>query len=266
MQDRFGRNITYLRISVTDRCNLRCVYCMPPEGIPLVHHRNILSFDEIESFTRYAISQGVNKVRLTGGEPLVRKGICSLISQLSAIEGLDDLALTTNAILLSEMAPDLRVAGLDRLNISLDTMNPDRYRELTRGGDIKKVFEGITAAKKAGFKVIKLNCVLLPETTEEDRKALSDYALEQGLKLRYIHKMNLAGGEFHIVEGGSGGDCIHCNRLRLTATGELKPCLFSDLGYNIRELGNERAFALAVGNKPEKGTANTKNSFYNIGG
>lgn len=266
MFDSYQRRINYLRISVTDRCNLRCVYCMPSEGIKLLSHEDILSYDEIVSFVGYAVSQGIDKVRITGGEPLVRKGICSLIKSLSQIEGLEDLALTTNGILLSEMAVPLKEAGLKRINISLDTLNPERYSLLTRGGSLQSVMNGIAAARRAGFSTIKLNCVLMDDTSEIDKLSLEKFSKAEGLKLRYIHRMNLAEGVFSVVEGGNGGDCPRCNRLRLTATGDLKPCLFSDLSYNIRELGFEKAFSLAVKNKPEKGIANTQNAFYNIGG
>lgn len=266
MKDSFNRTINYLRISVTDRCNLRCVYCMPEEGIPLVQHDDILSYDEIIAFVKFAVSKGIDKVRITGGEPLVRKGICSLIKELSEIKGLDDLSLTTNGILLHDMAAPLKVAGLKRINISLDTLNPDRYAELTRGGSLQTVLNGIAAAKKAGFFPIKLNCVLMDDTSIIDRLSLEKFAKAEGLKLRYIHRMNLASGVFSMVEGGAGGDCPHCNRLRLTSTGDLKPCLFSNISYNIRTLGFEEALRLAVENKPEKGKSNTMNSFYNIGG
>ena len=148
MYDPLKRAITYLRISVTDRCNLRCTYCMPEEGIPLVDHSEILTFNEIEEFTRVAVSNGVNKVRITGGEPLVRKGITELVRRLASIEGITDLSMTTNGQLLSQFAEELAKAGLMRINISLDTADPDRYREITRGGDINKVFDGIEAAKR----------------------------------------------------------------------------------------------------------------------
>ena len=130
LTDSFGRTIHYLRISVTDRCNLRCVYCMPAAGVPLIPHEDMLSFEDIVSFTRYAVSRGIRKVRLTGGEPLVRKGITSLVRSLAAVDGLEDLAMTTNGILLAEMAKELKEAGLHRLNISLDTLSPTHTKNL----------------------------------------------------------------------------------------------------------------------------------------
>ncbi len=262
MTDSFGRTINYLRVSVTDRCNLRCIYCMPPEGIPLLHHSDILTYDQIEDFARYAVKCGINKIRLTGGEPLVRKGISTLVSQLAAIKGIEDLSMTTNGQLLGPMAKELREAGLHRLNISLDTVDPERYTRLSRGGNLQLVFDGIQAAKAAGFgkkgSPIKINCVLLPDTDEQEKNTLKTYAQSNDLELRFIHCMDLAAGTFSRVEGGEGGDCARCNRLRLTATGILKPCLFNELGYDIRLIGAEKALDLALQNKPPKGLYNTQ--------
>lgn len=265
MFDRFSRSINYLRISVTDRCNLRCTYCMPEDGIKLIDHSDILSFEEITDFTRLAVQNGITKVRLTGGEPLVRKGIVELVSMLSAINGLDDISMTTNGILLSEYAADLKKAGLNRINISLDTVNPDNYCQITRNGDLAKVLEGIEAANQVGLQPIKINCVLLGQPDDETIQ-LRQFCEERGLKLRFIHQMNLKTGEFSSVEGGEGGNCSKCNRVRLLANGDIKPCLFSDLAYNIRELGSEQALNLALGNKPKSGTYNKSGEFYNIGG
>lgn len=270
LTDSFGRTIHYLRISVTDRCNLRCVYCMPAAGVPLIPHEDMLSFEDIVSFTRYAVSRGIRKVRLTGGEPLVRKGITSLVRSLAAVDGLEDLAMTTNGILLAEMAKELKEAGLHRLNISLDTLSPHTYKELTRGGDVNRVLRGIRAAREAGFggqdSPLKLNCVLLPHTAQEDVAALRTFSREEGLELRLIHYMDLQHGTFTKVEGGDGGDCTRCNRLRLTSTGILKPCLFNNLGYDIRKLGYEKALEAALQNKPKRGTSNTCDFFSYIGG
>ena len=265
MFDRFSRSINYLRISVTDRCNLRCSYCMPEDGIRLLDHSDILSFEEITDFTRLSVQNGITKVRLTGGEPLVRKGIVELVSMLSAINGLEDISMTTNGILLSEYAADLKKAGLNRINISLDTVNPDNYCQITRNGDLAKVLEGIDAAHQVGLQPIKINCVLLGQPDDETIQ-LRKFCEERGLKLRFIHQMNLKTGEFSNVEGGEGGNCSKCNRVRLLANGDIKPCLFSDLAYNIRELGSEQALNLALGNKPKSGTYNQSGEFYNIGG
>lgn len=265
MFDRYNRLINYLRISVTDRCNLRCTYCMPEEGIRLLDHPDILSFEEITDFTRKAVANGISKVRLTGGEPLVRKGIVELVAMLAGIDGLEDLSMTTNGILLHKFAPELKKAGLNRVNISLDTVNSDNYCQNTRNGDLTKVLKGIDAAGKAGLEPIKINCVLLGQPDDETRE-LKQFCDDRGLKLRFIHQMNLKTGEFSNVEGGEGGNCSKCNRVRLLANGDIKPCLFSDLAYNIRELGHQEALDLALGNKPQSGTYNKSGEFYNIGG
>jgi len=265
MFDRFNRPINYLRISVTDRCNLRCTYCMPEEGIRLLDHSDILSFEEISEFAKLAVANGITKVRLTGGEPLVRKGIVELVSILAKIDGLEDLSMTTNGILLPKYADDLKRAGLNRINISLDTVNPDNYCKITRDGDLNLALEGIEAAQKAGLEPIKVNCVLLGQPDEETKK-LKLFCESNGLKLRFIHQMNLKTGEFSTVEGGEGGNCSKCNRVRLLANGDIKPCLFSDLAYNIRKLGNQEALNMALSNKPKSGTYNKSGEFYNIGG
>jgi len=254
-----------LRISVTDRCNLRCTYCIPEEGIVLLDHSAILSFEEIADFTRMAVANGISKVRLTGGEPLVRKGIVELVKMLSKIDGLEDLSMTTNGILLPDFASDLKKAGLNRINISMDTVNPDNYCQITRNGELEKVMEGIEAARQAGLEPIKINCVLLGQPDEETAK-LKQFCEDRGLRLRFIHQMNLKTGEFSTVEGGEGGNCSKCNRVRLLANGDIKPCLFSDLAYNIRKLGHQEALDLALGNKPRSGTYNKSGEFYNIGG
>lgn len=270
MKDTFGRTIDYLRISVTDRCNLRCVYCMPREGVPFIPHGQMLTYEDIVSFTRFAVSRGIRKVRLTGGEPLVRKGIADLVRSLAALPGIQDLGMTTNGLLLEEMAAPLKEAGLHRLNVSLDTLDPQRYERLTRGGSLKKVLQGIQAAKKAGFGTadapIKLNCVKMPDTTQAQLDRLRDFARQEGLELRLIHLMDLEEGTFSKVEGGEGGHCAQCNRLRLTSTGILKPCLFNNLGYDIRQLGYEKALDAALKNKPLAGTHNTMDSFSYMGG
>ena len=265
MFDRFNRPINYLRISVTDRCNLRCTYCMPEEGIQNLDHSEILSFEEITEFTRLAVANGITKLRLTGGEPLVRKGIVDLVARLAAIEGLEDLSMTTNGTLLSKFAVELKKAGLKRVNISLDSVNSESYCQITRNGNLADVFEGIDAARNAGFHPIKINCVLLGQPTNETQQ-LKAFCEERNLKLRFIHQMNLKTGEFSTVEGGEGGNCIKCNRVRLLANGDIKPCLFSDFAYNIRKLGSLEALNLALGNKPKAGTYNKSGEFYNIGG
>ena len=266
MLDKFKRRINYLRISVTDRCNLRCVYCMPEEGIKLIDHSEILSFEEITEFTRYAVEMGINKVRITGGEPLARRGVVNLVKMLSEIKGIEDLSMTTNAILLKKYAAGLKEAGLMRVNISLDTIDPENYRVITRGGNIKDVFSGIEAALEAGLSPIKINCVIKKSIDEPEAMAVQKYCDEKGLTARFIYEMDIEKGEFGIVHGGSGGDCANCNRLRLTSNGFLKPCLFSDISVNIRKTDYREAVKIALAQKPECGISSMSNKFYNVGG
>ena len=266
MLDRFNRNLNYLRISVTDRCNLRCTYCMPEEGIKLFRHKDILSFDEIAGFTKAAVANGVTKVRITGGEPLVRKGVTTLVGMISNIKGIEDLSMTTNGTLLKHFARELSEAGLQRVNISLDTVNPEKFRAITRSGNINDVFEGINAAKNAGLLPVKINCVIKKSKEEEEAKAVSVFCKENDLEIRYIPQMDLVNGHYDVVEGGTGGNCSLCNRLRLASNGKLKPCLFSNIEFDIRELGFENAIRMAAERKPECGLINETDAFYNIGG
>jgi GTP 3',8-cyclase len=246
MFDSYNRRINYLRISVTDRCNLRCTYCMPAEGIPLIQHSDILSFEEIMEVVNAALSLGVDKIRITGGEPLVRKGIVNLVQMIASKPGVQDLGMTTNGQLLEKFAQPLKDAGLHRVNVSLDTMNPERYRQVTRGGNIENVLKGIEASKKAGLSPVKINCVIVKSPDEPDALEVAEYGKKLGLQVRFIRQMDLEKGEFYIVDGGSGGDCSTCNRLRLTANGMVKPCLFNDMEYNVREHGAYKALQLLL--------------------
>ena len=266
MFDSYNRRINYLRISVTDRCNLRCTYCMPAEGIPLMQHGDILSFEEIMKVVDAALILGVDKVRITGGEPLVRKGIVYLIEMIASKPGIQDLGMTTNGQLLEKFAQPLKDAGLHRINVSLDTLNPEKYRLITRGGEIGNVLKGIEASVKAGLSPVKINCVIVKSASEPDAFEVAEYGKKNGLQVRFIRQMDLEKGEFYIVDGGSGGDCSTCNRLRLTANGMIKPCLFNDMEYNVREHGAAEALKMALGNKPSCGTVNRHGEFYNIGG
>ena len=266
MYDRYNRKINYLRISVTDRCNLRCEYCMPPEGVPLLKHDDILSFDEILEIVKLVVPMGIDKIRITGGEPLVRKGIVDLIAMISRVSGIRDLSITTNAILLDQLAGPLKAAGLHRVNVSMDSTDPEKYAAITRGGDVNKVFAGIEKAKKVGLRPIKLNCVIRKSLDEPDALLVKKYAVDNGLQVRFIHEMDMETGYFMPVIGGEGGDCEHCNRLRLTSDGFVKPCLFSPKAYSVRELGPAEAIKKALDNKPKCGGINPNGSFYNIGG
>jgi len=266
MLDSYKRDINYLRISVTDRCNLRCIYCMPPEGIPSISHSDIISFEDIITTVKQAVKRGVNKIKLTGGEPLVRKGIVDLVKMIAEIPGIEDFGLTTNGTLLANFASDLKKAGLHRINISLDTLDAEKYKQITRGGDLSKVLEGIIEAQKVGFDTIKINCVILESSTEPDAVAVADFAQKNKLQVRFIHKMNLETGYFKQVEGGDGGNCKKCNRLRITSNGNIQPCLFSESSFSIYTNGIDQAFNLALANKPKMGSLNKKGQFYNIGG
>lgn len=266
MYDRFNRHINYLRISVTDRCNLRCQYCMPFDGVKLMNHKNILSFEEITEVVRVAVSQGIDKFRITGGEPLVRKDIVTLVSQMASVPGVNDLSMTTNGIFLEEFAQPLKDAGLHRVNISLDTLDPIKFSQITRGGDMNRVLRGIKAAQESGLEPVKINCVVYKSSNEEDAREVREFGRMNNLQVRFIKQMNLETGEFSIVEGGTGGNCSICNRLRMTANGMVKPCLFDEQEFSVRELGAEQALLAALNCKPLNGCHNRKGSFYNIGG
>lgn len=264
MYDRFGRQITYLRISVTDRCNLSCSYCKTTH-VQYLPQSLILSFEEIQDVVRIGAQLGITKIRLTGGEPLLRKDITQLIRMVKNVPAIEDLGLTTNGIFLTSMAQQLYDAGLRRLNISLDTLDREEFRRLTGSASLDDVLTGIQVARKVGFHPIKINAVLWSDD-ETKKQMLRRFCNENNLELRFIRMMDLEKGIFSIVEGGQGGNCAQCNRLRLTADGYLKPCLFSDIGFSIREWGIEKAFRLAIQYKPEKGTFCLTHKFYNIGG
>ena len=189
MIDKHSRKISYLRVSVTDLCNLRCIYCMPPGGSELSRKEEILSLEEILKLIKHGVSLGVNKIRITGGEPLVRKGIISLVKHITEIKGIDDIAMTTNGVFLKEFATELKSSGLSRLNISLDTMRKDRFAEITRGGNIAVVFEGVEAVLKAGFKGTKLNAVIMRGDNDDEIHDFVRYIMERDIELRFIELM-----------------------------------------------------------------------------
>jgi cyclic pyranopterin phosphate synthase len=239
---------------------------MPADGISLLKKESMLTFEEIISVVKSAVSMGIDKLRITGGEPLVRKGIVDLVSMLGDIKGIKDMAMTTNGVLLGSFAADLKKAGLQRVNISLDTLDPIKYRIITRGGDINKVLSGIRAALAAELYPVKLNCVVSKSSAENDAEKIREFAFRMGLQVRFIRQMDLETGDFSIVEGGEGGNCRICNRLRLTADGMVKPCLFSEQEFSVRQLGAEQALLGALNAKPLKGCMNRTGSFYGIGG
>ncbi len=281
--DGFGRKHDSLRISVTDRCNIRCFYCMPAEGVRFKPQREILTFEEIERLARVAAGLGVRKIRLTGGEPLLRSDLPTLVAKLAETPGLTDLALTTNGILLADQAGALKAAGLERLNISLDAMREEVFQQISRREGLSRVFAGIFAAIEAGFERIRLNAVSIRGLTEGEIVPLAEFARRHGLELRFIEYMPLdaEGGwsagqvltgeevrrtierevgrlvaverdhpsqpasDFAYVDGGgrvgfinpvSDSFCQACNRLRLTAEGQLRNCLFSTVEWDARRL------------------------------
>jgi len=192
--DPFGRRHTDLRVSVTDRCNLRCFYCMPPQGVvPFRPHEDILRFEEIQRLVRVAAGLGIRQVRLTGGEPLVRRGICRLVALVAGVEGIDDVAMTTNGVLLSRFAEPLKEAGLHRLNVSLDTLDRSGFRQITRHDELPRVLAGIDAARSAGFRRIKLNALAIRGQTEQQIVPLAEFARTRGLQLRFIEFMPMDG-------------------------------------------------------------------------
>ncbi len=221
LSDSFHRPINYLRISVTDRCNLRCVYCMPAEGISLMSHKDILTYEEIHTVARAAVGLGINKIRLTGGEPLVRSGLPELIKMLAQIEGIDDISLTTNGTLLSRYAGELKDAGLRRVNVSLDTLKPDRFKQITRLGDnLGEVLEGIEVAKAVGLNPVKLNMVVMAGINDDELLDFASKTVAEGWHVRFIELMPVAGND-------TTPQFVSANEMmkRLEPLGELTPCL-----------------------------------------
>ncbi len=279
MQDRFGRKIDYMRISVTDRCNLRCVYCMPKQGVESIAHDEILSYEEIVRVVRTAASLGIEKIKITGGEPLVRKGVASLVRMVKAIPGIRAVTMTTNGVLFAQYGEELAGAGLDGVNFSLDSLDKQMFESLTRFDALESVTEGIRLALRLGLKT-KLNCVPMQTQQSSDRLNIAALARDNPLDVRFIEMMPIGlGRDFETVINddimqelanafgqpirsnvihGSGpavyydfpgfrgsigfisalshSFCSSCNRIRLTADGELKPCLCYQDGLALKPL------------------------------
>ncbi|RJP28345.1 MAG: GTP 3',8-cyclase MoaA [Actinobacteria bacterium] len=279
MIDPYSRQIDYLRLAVTDRCNLRCVYCMPPEGVPHLRHEDILTYEEIVRFLRIAVQAGISKVRLTGGEPLVRKDLDYLIREISALRPDVDISLTTNGILLAQQAEGLAAAGLKRVNVSIDSLDPDTYRRITRTGDLAKALAGVEAALDAGLEPVKINVVVL-EHLYDELEGFADLIRRLPVHVRFIEYMSPCGvfdssyyvsaeevknrlaafgklesseppvgagparyfslpgtrGKMGFISPVSSHFCPECNRLRLTADGKMRPCLFSQDEDDMREI------------------------------
>jgi cyclic pyranopterin phosphate synthase len=268
MLDGFNREIVYLRVSVTDRCDHRCVYCMPENGVVLKKHGEILSYEQIEAIVVEAVGLGIVKVRLTGGEPLLRRGIVDLVGRLSGIRGLNELCMTTNGARLTEMAVDLKRHGLDRINISIDSLDRLKYREITRGGDLDAVIAGVDAAIAAGFAPIKINMVIFADTTDEEIESMRAFCGVKKLQLQKIMQFSLydrndLSRHFHVERPPK---CGECNRLRLTADGFLKPCLFSEDEVGVDFSDIRGSIQRAVGMKPESGSSCRSRSMSQIGG
>lgn len=297
MRDNYGRNINYLRISVTDRCNLRCVYCMPEEGVKSLSHDEILRFEDTIKIVKAAATLGINKIRYTGGEPLVMKDIDKLIYETSKVQGIDDIAITTNGILLSDMAEDLKKAGLKRVNISLDTLDKDKFKSITRIGDLDKVMEGIYKCLSLGLQPVKINTVLMKGINDTEFEDFLNLTREIPVDIRFIELMPIGEGvkmyeknklsfmeilaehpelikieteksstaELYKLQGAKGKIgfispvsckfCGDCNKIRLTSTGTIKPCLHSEEEINLRRYLNDEevltaALKSAIFNKP----------------
>jgi cyclic pyranopterin phosphate synthase len=282
MTDGFGRRVEYLRISVTDKCNLRCVYCMPEEGLPWLPKAHLLSYEEITEIVRVMAGMGLKRVRISGGEPLIRRNLATLVRSIRDVPGIDDIALSTNAVLLEEQAEALRDAGVNRLNVSLDSLRPDRVDAISRrGGSAEKIFAGLAAAERVGYSPIKINCVVMRSHNADEVADFAALTRDRPWHVRFIEVMpvgeNLslsedeyvssdeilddirAIGDLAPVEGPKGNGpatyfsfpgaagtvgvitpmshnyCDRCNRMRLTADGQLRPCLFGSLQTNLRD-------------------------------
>ena len=219
LRDSFNRPINYLRVSVTDRCNFRCVYCMPAEGVAPCSHTDILSYEEIALVARAAADLGISKIRLTGGEPLVRLGLVELVRQLASIPGIDDLALSTNGSLLATHAASLKAAGLRRINVSLDTMRPGRFAQITRADKLGDVLAGIQAAEAAGLKPIKINVVVIRGMNDDEIVEMAARTFEQDWHIRFIELMPIGNSQDWSAKYVSTAEI----RQRLAVLGELEP-------------------------------------------
>ena len=265
MLDSYNREISYMRISVTDKCNLRCLYCMPQEGIIKKEHKDFLSFEDIGRIVQAAAELGIWKIRLTGGEPLIKKDITSLVRIIKSVEGIKHIGITTNGTLLSGLAQKLKSSGLDSINISLDTLDPYKYREITRGGNIEQVLLGIEAAREARFP-IKINTVVLEDTRESDIDRMRDFCAQKGLNLQLINHYSLTKEKQNNYVFDRPPKCGNCNRIRLLAHGVLKSCLQSDVEIPVDLKNPKESLILAIKGKPALGQVCSNRSMIEIGG
>ncbi|MBU3215522.1 GTP 3',8-cyclase MoaA [Clostridium estertheticum] len=319
MRDSHGRNINYLRISVTDRCNLRCIYCMPEEGMKKLEHVDILRFEEILKIVKVSEKLGINKVRYTGGEPLVMKDIDKLIYETSKLQGIEDISITTNGILLGDMASDLKKAGLKRVNISLDTLDDVKFKSITRIGNLDKVMKSIDRCLTLGLKPVKINTVLMRGFNDTEFEDFLNLTREMPIEIRFIELMPIGEGikiydkskisfmeilknhpeltqieneksstaQMYKIKGAKGKIgfispvsckfCADCNKIRLTSTGTIKPCLHSKEEINLKQyLNNEEMLTnvlkQAIFDKPlehhleEEKISRSEKMMYQIGG
>ncbi|MFC1676232.1 GTP 3',8-cyclase MoaA [Planctomycetota bacterium] len=266
--DGFNRKINYLRISVTDRCNHRCIYCMPKTPFTHKNHSDILTYEQIGGFVEVAAKMGITKIRLTGGEPLVRKNIEQLIRKLADIDSINELCMTTNGTLLVQKAKLLKKAGLGRVNISIDSLDENRYQELTRGGNLQHALAGVDAAIKAALTPIKINMVILEETTEKEIETMTRFCEKNSLQLQKIMQFSLYDRDNLSKRFNTRRPpkCADCNRLRLTADGYLKPCLFSDGEIKIDFNNIADSIRQAVLRKPKNGISCHNRLMNQIGG
>jgi cyclic pyranopterin phosphate synthase len=306
LTDRYQRPIDYLRVSITDRCDLRCIYCTPLGGSPKLDHDDILSYEEFLHLIQVAVDMGITKVRLTGGEPLVRKGVTDFCSRLAGLPGLQSLSLTTNGVMLEELAQDVYNAGIRRINISLDTLQPQKFLRITRRDEFHRVWRGIQAAENVGFNPIKINVVVMRGINDDEILDLAKLTLDRSYRIRFIEFMDLnndsdwlhqhyvsadeilanlrtlapleqitarhtngparhfrwpeAAGMIGIISPVSNHFCPTCNRIRLTADGKLRNCLFSDQEVDIKfplrhgatDADLAQILRASIDNKPEK--------------
>jgi GTP 3',8-cyclase len=265
MFDRYNRRITYLRISVTDKCNLRCRYCMPEEGVALRRHEDLLSLEQLAEAARAAVGLGLTKIRLTGGEPLVRRGIADLVRMIASIEGLTHLGMTTNGTLLAARARELRLAGLSSVNVSLDTLDAERYRHITRGGDVRDALAGLRTAVAEGFSA-KINMVVLSDTTPGEIAAMRELARSMGARVQLINHFDLTRRKTEGYAFDRPPACEGCNRIRLLADGTLKPCLHSDEELRLDPARPADSLRETILAKPVRGGTCTNRPMRQIGG
>jgi cyclic pyranopterin phosphate synthase len=244
LSDSFARRVSYLRISLTDRCNYRCLYCMPEEGVDLVPKSDVLTFEEVERLVRVLMSFGVRRVRLTGGEPTVRKDVVELVARLAAL-GLDDLSMTTNGERLAELAGPLRAAGLGRLNVSIDTLDAARFSAITRRGHLPRVLDGIEAARAAGFVGTKINAVVMGGVNDDELPALCSYAWERDLVPRFIESMPMSDGA--LFTPGSFVAAATMRAHLMTAFGPLLPSDPNSDGEALPGVGPARYLRVSAG-------------------